>query len=151
MQHDLNAGHLALQLIGVSVQSLWTEVDAIQVGLENIRILVAEINRLRSIPFEPLGFARSTQELGSLGEDVGVDCEALRRSLADNDVECSSQGVPVGCQCDALIRVKEEERIYFMRFAGRDFSAIVALLIVMAMLCPGAEEMWCLERGRRML
>jgi hypothetical protein len=43
---DIEGGYLALEFGNVLVQPLRAEVDAVEVGLKDIRVLVAQINRL---------------------------------------------------------------------------------------------------------
>lgn len=74
-------------------ERLGSNINAVQVGLEDVWIHIAQVHWLCSIPCDPLRLTCCREEFGSLGEDVGVDREALRVSgqLPNADVESGSE------------------------------------------------------------
>ena len=81
------------------LERIGSNIDAVQVGLEDVWVHAIQVHRLCSIPCDPLRLSRCREEFGSLGEDVGVDREALRVSgqLANTDVESGAEVMSTRC------------------------------------------------------
>jgi hypothetical protein len=80
-------------------ERLKSDVNAVQVSLEDVWVHIAQVHWLCSISCDPLWLACSGEEFGSLGKDVGVYREALHmpRQLANTDVESEAEIMSIRC------------------------------------------------------